>query len=356
MNCIASNHTTRRTLARGCIALLIACLSPTNSFGQNLDLGGLLGGIIKKAMQDAGNGNQPAPGSVESQNSNTVGLAVSGGTPITRENWMTEYDKVALDCANMSQNQVACAKASTAKRYKICTDVLDSLPNEPSSQRVLQDLSRKCTSDLSTEDNSRQLFSQKLRAKGLALNSSSAQTKFDTCMSGLNAIPVAAGNANMVLKQRSGCSFESSDLATRYWDATKVKLAEIAKLDDLALGQLVSKHAPAIKALGFSDAFLKATIYLQVDMYNRPKAWMTMETWLGKLFESGNYASITRITSGKSQGVMLKRQGMQSGGILFVLDGGELFPSHSASAGNAEPIESVGEQITIATAITQSIN
>lgn len=118
---------------------------------------------------------------------------------------------------------------------------------------------------------------------------------------------------------------------------------------------VMKRRASEIKALGFSDAFLKATIYLQVDMYNRPKAWMTMETWLGKLFESGAYADITRITSGRSQGVMLKRQGMPSGGILFVLDGGDLFPSHSAGAGKAEPIESVGEQITVATAITQSI-
>lgn len=116
-----------------------------------------------------------------------------------------------------------------------------------------------------------------------------------------------------------------------------------------------NRRASEIKALGFSDAFLKATIYLQADMYNRPKAWMTMEAWLGKLFESGNYASITRITSGKSQGVMLKRQGVQSGGILFVLDGGELFPSHSASSGKAEVIESVGEQVTVAMAIAQSI-
>jgi len=118
---------------------------------------------------------------------------------------------------------------------------------------------------------------------------------------------------------------------------------------------MMKKRASEIKALGFSDAFLKATIYLQVDMYNRPKAWMTMETWLGKLFESGNFASIARITSGRSQGVMLKRLGMQSGGILFVLDGGELFPSHSAGAGKIELIESVGEQITVATAIAQSI-
>ncbi len=115
------------------------------------------------------------------------------------------------------------------------------------------------------------------------------------------------------------------------------------------------RYGSEIRALGFPDAFLKATIYLQVDMFNRPKAWITMETWLGKLFESGNFASITRITSGRSQGVMLKRQGMQSGGVLFVLDGGELFPSHSASAGKAEPIESVGEQITVTMAITQSI-
>lgn len=118
---------------------------------------------------------------------------------------------------------------------------------------------------------------------------------------------------------------------------------------------VTKKHASAIKSLGFSDAFLKATIYLQVDMFNRPKAWMTMETWLGRLFESGNYATITRITSEKSQGVMLKRQGVQSGGILFVLDGGDLFPSHSVSTGKAEAIESVGEQITVAMAITQSI-
>lgn len=118
---------------------------------------------------------------------------------------------------------------------------------------------------------------------------------------------------------------------------------------------VTKRHASEIKALGFSDAFLKATIYLQVDMYNRPKAWMTMETWLGKLFESGNFASIARITSGRSQGVILKRPGMQSGGILFVLDGGDLFPSHSAGVGKVEPIESIGEQISITTAITQSI-
>lgn len=118
---------------------------------------------------------------------------------------------------------------------------------------------------------------------------------------------------------------------------------------------VMKRHASEIKALGFSDAFLKATIYLQVDMYNRPKAWMTMETWLEKLFQSGSYAGIARITSGRSQGVMLKRQGMPSGGVLFVLDGGELFPSHSAGTGKVEPIESVGEQVVITTAITQSI-
>lgn len=355
MNCLTPNHTTRRTLAHGCIAFLLVCLSSTSSFGQNLDLGGLLGGIIKKAMQDAGNGNQPASGNAELQNSNPIGSAASSGTPITRENWMAEYDKVSWDCANINQNQMACAKASTAKRYKICTDVLDSLPNEPSSRGVLQELNRKCTYDLSTEDNSRQLFSQKLRAKQLALNSTIEQAKFDTCMSSLNAIPVTAGNAKIVHKQADECSFGNPDLAKRFRDAAKLKLTDIGKLDDLALAQVAQKHAQEIKALGFSDTFLKATIYLQVDMYNRPRAWMTMETWLGKLFDSGEYASITRATSGRSQGVMLKRQGIQSGGILFTLDGGELFPSHMVGSGKVESIDSVGEQLTVATAITQSI-
>ena len=111
------------------------------------------------------------------------------------------------------------------------------------------------------------------------------------------------------------------------------------------LAALVAKYHSQIGSLGFSTAILKATIYLQVDAVNQPKKFITFKTWLAGLFESGKYSNVTRIKLKNSQGVLLKRPGMQSSGILFKMDGGDLFPTHITNSEEATPLESAGDQV-----------
>lgn len=121
------------------------------------------------------------------------------------------------------------------------------------------------------------------------------------------------------------------------------------------LSALVAKHSASIKSLGFSTSFLNGTIYLQADAFNRPIAYGKFSDWLALLFESGNYSNITKIGSGQFQGIQLKRTGMQSAGLLFLLDGGDLFPSHIVTATETERLTTVEDRIAVAMMISQSV-
>lgn len=122
------------------------------------------------------------------------------------------------------------------------------------------------------------------------------------------------------------------------------------------LNALLSKYKQQIGNLDFPSAYLKSVIYLREDYMNSPQKFITFETWLALLFDSGNYKTITKIQSGDSQGVLLKRQGFQSGGVLFKYDGGDLFPSYVANDAMATPITTPDEDIAASSMIIQSIN
>lgn len=122
----------------------------------------------------------------------------------------------------------------------------------------------------------------------------------------------------------------------------EAKKAENAKI----LAQVIAKHKSEINSLGFSNKFLKANLYIYQDYVNRPVTVFTFETWLALLFESGKYSNIKKVEARGAQGVLLKRPGMQSGGILFKFDGGDLFPSHTTNGDKAFPIENAEGRVS----------
>jgi len=113
------------------------------------------------------------------------------------------------------------------------------------------------------------------------------------------------------------------------------------------MAALLSKYHEQISGLGFSDTFLKATIYLQIDAANQPRKFLTFEEWLAAIFESGGYTKITKIRTKSSQGILLKRAGMQSAGILFKYDDGDLFPSGTSDGEKVQPIMTVSDQVGV---------
>lgn len=117
----------------------------------------------------------------------------------------------------------------------------------------------------------------------------------------------------------------------------------------------VIKYSSRIKALGFSQDFLKSSIYLQVDYVNLPIKFLKFEVWLAGLFESNKYSSITKIKTKNSHGVLLKRPGIESVGILFKMDNGDLFPSYLSNSEKAQPIESTGEHVATSMLIINAV-
>lgn len=142
-------------------------------------------------------------------------------------------------------------------------------------------------------------------------------------------------------------SEEKQRLADKEAKESSIRAEKEAKKTELArlTAQAIAKHGAAIKSLGFSTSFLKANLYIYTDSINRPVSLFSFETWLALLFESGKYSNIKKVEVRGAQGVLLKRPGMQSGGILFKLDGGDLFPSHTTNGDKAFPIKDANDQV-----------
>lgn len=182
-------------------------------------------------------------------------------------------------------------------------------------------------------------------------------------------IPQLRAKAIEIKKQRDILAIEAEQFVAnnlaKYAEQEKAEASKKEKLKAIARAEsedkrqyLVSlgiKHAAAIKSLGFSKPFLDGTIYLQADYFNRPVAYAKFRDWLALLFESGNYSNITKISSGQFQGIQLKRPGMQSGGLLFLLDGADLFPSHIVTATNTIRLKTDDDRITVAMMVSQAV-
>ena len=158
----------------------------------------------------------------------------------------------------------------------------------------------------------------------------------------LDAIMVAEEKQRLIDKEAEGTKFRAEN---------KAKEENAVR----ALVQLVAEHKSEIKKLGFSSKFLMANIYIYPDAVNRPVKLFTFETWLAALFESGKYSNIKKVEARGAQGVLLKRTGMQSGGILFKLDGGDLFPSHTTNADKAFAIISAGDRVAVSMMILSAV-
>ena len=91
---------------------------------------------------------------------------------------------------------------------------------------------------------------------------------------------------------------------------------------------ILKKHASQISALGFSTGALKSTLYLQVDLVNKPRQFLPFEYWLALVFEHPELVSMTAIKSGTRQGVLIKLKGVPSQGFLFRFEDGEGYQSH----------------------------
>ncbi|GEM_PF-558424 len=115
----------------------------------------------------------------------------------------------------------------------------------------------------------------------------------------------------------------------------------------------LAKNAAKISALGFSNKWLKAPLYLRGDLVNPPSHFVIFESFLALLFENPRFSKITAIKSGKFEGILVKVKGAESTGFLFKYDGGDLFISHVVSDDQATPLETANDYLSISMMILQ---
>ncbi len=116
----------------------------------------------------------------------------------------------------------------------------------------------------------------------------------------------------------------------------------------------LAKNAAKISALGFSNKWLKAPIYLRGDAVNPPNHFVVFENLLAMLFENPRFSKITAIKSGKFEGFRLKVKGAESSGLLFRFDEGDLFISHVVGGDDElTPLETAMDYVSLSMLVVQ---
>ena len=280
------------------IGLLIIGIAPVHA--QNIDLGGVLNGLVQ-AVKEGEKGNAPSDNKVRtpsSQNDSAQQTNVVEGQSILETGAQKYWDQLTR-----IENQLVSLPVTNEGyvAYKNLFSEFYEMTHGKDSLTYIRTITR---------DRSNQLGKKQNKVAGI----------FETRKAEFKSIEESVQN-------------------------------ERKETSEKEMAALLSKYHAQIAGLGFSDAFLKATIYLQIDTANQPRKFLTFEEWLAAIFESGSYTNITKIRTKSSQGVSLKRAGMQSAGILFKYDNGDLFPSGISDGEKAHPIMTVSDQIGVSTMI-----
>jgi len=150
------------------------------------------------------------------------------------------------------------------------------------------------------------------------------------------------------LKELSGAEFETPTLS---------KEPESSSASDSNKSPVeiaLAKNATKISALGFSNKWLKAPIYLRGDAVNPPNHFVIFENLLAMLFENPRFSKITAIKSGKFEGFRLKVKGAESSGLLFRFDEGDLFISHVVGGDDElTPLETAMDYVSLSMLVVQ---
>lgn len=122
------------------------------------------------------------------------------------------------------------------------------------------------------------------------------------------------------------------------------------------IDEIIKNNSQKISSLGFSNKFLKSKIYLRLDMTSPAKGVMTFESFIALLYANPRITKIDRISYGKFEGIRTKMAGFPSGGILFNLDDGDIFPSHMVSGDDAIRITTTEEMLQVSLAILRMMD
>ncbi len=117
---------------------------------------------------------------------------------------------------------------------------------------------------------------------------------------------------------------------------------------------IVARQATRIAGLGFPPTFLKGTIYLQQDLFNRPQPFLRFDQWLSLVLENREITKVTTISLGKSKGVLIKVPGAESYGFLFKFDEGDIYPTHYVKGDQTLAPESTQDAVALGIAVAKA--
>lgn len=171
-----------------------------------------------------------------------------------------------------------------------------------------------------------------------------------SCSMGLNV----SASDTYTISSSNDPKFETSNTTPTASPAKPEKATPVSKNENYSPVEIaLAKNAAKVSALGLSNKWLKAPIYLRGDLVNPPSHVVIFENFLAILFENPRISKLTAIKSGKSEGVLIKVQGSESFGFLFKYDDGDLFPSHTVAGDASTPIETIQDMYSVSLLIVQ---